>query len=87
MAEMTIRLTVNPDTGKKDITIKLSSDSDSLPHEHEIMHKQLVDQLIEGGVLTAAEAGKLIVEREEDASIPATPVSQAQPAEGQSHKN
>ena len=34
MAEMTIRLRVNPETGKKDIIINLRSDEDALPHEH-----------------------------------------------------
>ena len=41
MAEMTIRLRVNPGTGKKDIVISLRSDEDALPHEHEQQHRQL----------------------------------------------
>ena len=68
MAEMTIQLKCDPVTGKKDIIVSLRSDEDSLPHEHEQRHRELVDQLIEGGVLTAAEVGKVIVEREEPES-------------------
>ena len=78
MAEMTIQLRINPETGKKDIIVSLSSDEDSLPHEHEQQHRQLVDKLIEGGLLSAAEAGELIVEREEEQQQ-ATPLGQEQP--------
>ena len=75
MPEMTIQLRINPETGKKDIIVSLSGESDSLPHEHERQHKQLVDQLIEGGMLNATEVGKVVVEREEENSVPTDPVS------------
>ena len=78
MAEMTIQLRINPETGKKDIIVSLSSDEDALPHEHEQQHRQLVDKLVEGGLLSAAEAGDVIVEREEQQQQ-AAPVSQEQP--------
>src|SRR5262249_18771565 len=70
MAEMTIRLRINPLTGKKDIHIALRSDEDALPHEHEQQHKALVDRLIEGGVLNAAEVGKIVLERDEEVTEP-----------------
>lgn len=66
MAEMTIRLQTDPVTGKKDIIVSLKSDEDSMPHEHEQQHRQLVEKLIEGGALSAAEAGRVIVQREEE---------------------
>jgi hypothetical protein len=66
MAEMTIRLQVDPVTGKRDILVKLHSDADSLPQEHEQQHRDLVNKLIHGGVLKANEVGKIIVEREEE---------------------
>ena len=75
MAEMTIRLRVNPETGKKDIVIGLRSDEDSLPHEHEQQHRQLVDKLIEGGLLSSTEVGDVIVEREEETATPNAPIS------------
>ncbi|MDP6447790.1 MAG: hypothetical protein QGG36_18265 [Pirellulaceae bacterium] len=68
---MTIRLRIDPVTGKKDIVITLSSDADSLPHEHEQQHRELVDKVIEGGLVAAAEIGKVIVEREEEESTAA----------------
>ena len=75
MAEMTIRLRCDPETGKKDIVITLRSDEDALPHEHEQMHRALVDKLINGGILKAGEEGNLIIEREEETAV-------AEPASG-----
>ena len=72
MAEMTIRLRCDPATGKKDIVIKLRSDEDALPHEHEEQHRALVDKLLERGILKAGEVGNVVVEREEE-KAPAAP--------------
>ncbi|MDA9857440.1 hypothetical protein N9D23_04915 [Rubripirellula sp.] len=72
MAEMTIRLRVNPLTGKKDIVVDLRSDDDALPQEHEQQHRQLVDKLIAGGVVGENEIGKLVIERESLASTQAS---------------
>ena len=75
MAEMTIRLRCDPETGKRDIIVALESDADALPHEHEALHRRLVEKLVGGGLLQAEEAGKLIVEREEKkGEAAATPV-------------
>ncbi len=76
MAEMTIRLQIDPATGKKDIIVSLRSDEDALPQEHEQQHRELVDKLIEGGVVKAGEVGKIVVEREEESAI-------AQPTESE----
>jgi FtsH ternary system domain X3-analog len=75
MAEMTIQLKIDPATGKKDIIIALRSDADALPHEHEQQHQRLVEKLIEGGLLKAAEVGKIVVEREAEEGEPAAPVN------------
>jgi len=61
---MTIRLSVDQATGKKNIIISYTSDSDALPIEHEEEHRQLVDKLIEGGALKASEVGTIVIERE-----------------------
>jgi FtsH ternary system domain X3-analog len=74
MAEMTIRLQVDPVTGKKNIIVSLRSDDDALPHEHERQHGALVEKLIEGGVIKAGELGQIIVEREETEQAPAGPL-------------
>jgi hypothetical protein len=80
MAEMTIRLRFDPATGKKDIIVSLRSDDDALPYEHEQQHAALVDKLIQGGLLKATEAGKVVIEREEEqeAGAPAASASQAE---------
>lgn len=78
MAEMTIRLSTDPTTGKKNIIVSLSSDEDMMPHEHEDQHRNLVEKLIEGGVISASELGKVIVEREEEAKTSEAPPAQEQ---------
>ncbi len=82
MPEMTIRLRRDPETGKQNIIVKLRSDEDALPHEHEQMHRALVDKLINGGILKAGEEGNLVIEREEETAAPeptaATPEQQRQ---------
>ncbi|MFT5525672.1 MAG: hypothetical protein ACI9HK_003642 [Pirellulaceae bacterium] len=84
MAEMTIRLRIDPETGKKDIIVSLRSDEDLLPHEHEQQHKQLVEKLIEGGLIGAGEVGNLIVEREEEENISSIPITSGEQEERQS---
>jgi len=66
MAEMTIRLIPDPATGKKNIVVALHSDEDALPHEHEQMHRALVEKLVNAGLLKAEEVGQIVVEREEE---------------------
>jgi hypothetical protein len=75
MAEMTIRLRCDPATGKKDIIISLRSDEDALPHEHEQQHRALVEKLIGKGLVSAAELGQVVVEREEEEKAPAAETS------------
>jgi hypothetical protein len=77
MAEMTISLRCDPATGKKNIVVTLRSDEDTLPQEHEQLHRRIVDQLIHGGIVQATEVGRLIVEREEKEAQPAAPTDTA----------
>jgi FtsH ternary system domain X3-analog len=82
MAEMTIQLRCDPETGKRDIIVQLGSDADSTPQEHEQLHRELVDRLVNGGILKAGEAGKLIVEREPEKGASADlPVGEPIPPE------
>lgn len=87
MAELTILLRRDPHTGKQNIIIKLDSDPDALPMEHEQMHRALVEKLIGKG-LRPEDLGELIVEREEE-KAPETPVQQSpepqRAKQGQSH--
>ena len=58
----TLKLSVDPTTGKRTITINYTSDADALPHEHEEAHKEVVDRLFEGGI--AKPGDTILVERE-----------------------
>jgi len=82
MAEMTIRLEIDPQSGKKNVVISYRSDEDALPLEHEEDHRRLVDRLIEGGALSAADLGQIVIEREREsgnqAELPAQQAEQQQ---------
>ena len=82
MASVTIRLIVDPDTGKKNVVISYESEEDALPIEHEDAHRDVVDKLIEGGAIKAGELGKIIVEREEEGAAVELPQDGDQQQEG-----
>ena len=81
MAELTIRLRRDPESGKQDIVITLRSDEDALPHEHEQMHKEMVEKIIGKG-----NVGKVIVQREpgkEPTSVIGEPPPEERKAQGE----
>ena len=47
----------DPETGKHDIIIDMKSDEDALPHEHEQMHRELVEK-----VIGKDNVGKVVIE-------------------------
>lgn len=77
MAVMQIILKRNPATGKQNIWVKLESDPDALPIEHEQLHRKLVEKLIGAG-LDPDDLGEMIVEREPTAEPgePAKPTAE-----------
>jgi hypothetical protein len=87
MAEMIIMLRRDPNTGKQNIIVKLDSDPDALPIEHEQMHRALVEKLIGKGI-KPEDMGELIVEREAEkepaapAGAPTEPQKQKAGAQG-----
>ncbi|MEW5741949.1 MAG: hypothetical protein AB1938_23745 [Myxococcota bacterium] len=64
MATLTLRLEIDPVTRKKNVLVKLDSDSDALPMEHEEQHKKLVEALLAGGHVKPEELGTITIERE-----------------------
>jgi hypothetical protein len=87
MASMTIRLQVDPVTKKRSVIIKLDSDADALPQEHEEQHRALVDALIKNGTLKAEDLGHIHIEREgqgaaQKPSTESTPEGQKVPQKG-----
>lgn len=83
MAEMIIMLRRDPNTGKQNIIIKLDSDPDALPIEHEQMHKALAEKLIGKKI---EDFGEIIVERESEAQ-PVAPTQQPNEPERQKQTN
>lgn len=85
MAEMIIMLRRDPNTGKQNIIIKLDSEPDSLPHEHEQMHRALAEKVL-GRKLQ--DDDQIIVEREsekqpsEPTTTPNEPQKQKQGKQG-----
>ena len=78
MAELNIRLQIDPETGKKNLIIEYESDSDMLPMEHEEEHRRLINELVEGGMVKAEELGKVIVKRESAEAVAEAPGEQEQ---------
>ncbi len=81
MAQMTILLRRDPASGKQNIIVKLDSDPDALPIEHEQLHKTLVEQLV-GNLIAKEDLGEIVIEREPVAQ-PAPPTGTPAPAEPQ----
>ena len=79
MADLTLRLRVDPKTGKREIVIDYTSDSDALPMEHEEEHRRLAGQVVDGGLANA----KISVSRAGDSAPadaqPAAPDAKAAP--------
>jgi len=63
MASVLIVLRRDPATGKQNIVVKLESDADALPVEHEQMHKAIVEKLIGNG-MKVEDLGEIVIERE-----------------------
>ena len=74
MADLTLRLRVDPKTGRREIVIDYSSDSDALPFEHEEEHRQLAEKVVNGGLKNNP---KVEVSREEEAAATEAPASEA----------
>ena len=61
MGELTLKLVIDPVTGKRTVVADYHSDADALPHEHEDEHRRLVGDLLEGAPLDGG--GGLLVDR------------------------
>jgi hypothetical protein len=67
MADLILRLRVDPATGKRELVIDYTSDADALPIEHEDAHRQLADRVVDGGL----RSGKVEVTRAPEAPVDA----------------
>ena len=50
MAEITVKMRYDTETGKKEIWIDYESDRDALPFEHEAKHRDIVHKVLGKGV-------------------------------------
>jgi hypothetical protein len=66
LPNITLRLEIEPGTGRRTVVISYESDSDALPMEHEEEHRALVGKLMEGGLVKAGD--RIRVERETSAA-------------------
>ena len=80
MPSATIRLSVDPVTGKRTITVAYTSDVEALPHEHEDAHRDVVEKLIEGGIAKPGDA--IVVEREGSGKAAETPETEGSSERG-----
>lgn len=55
MGEITLKLTRDPNTGRRELIIHYESEDDALPHEHERDHRQVVEELLGRSVDDLAE--------------------------------
>lgn len=69
MADLVLRLRVDPVTGRREVVVDYHSDSDALPIEHEDEHRRLAAKVVEGGLTGAG----IEVSREEEAPATAGP--------------
>ena len=56
MAELLIRVVIDPETGERRVVIDYASDADALPMEHEEEHRRLARALVSGAGLERAPA-------------------------------
>jgi hypothetical protein len=73
MADLTLRLRVDPVTGRREIVIDYTSDSDALPMEHEEQHRQLAEKVVDGGFKNK----KVEVSREQEGAATEAPAAEA----------
>ncbi len=86
MAEITIRLIYNLQSGKKDIFVDYESESDALPIEHEHGHRQILAELLGKGILTQEEAGEVVVRRVEPGGAAPSSTEEVTPPQQQAQQ-
>jgi hypothetical protein len=83
MAELEIRLSTDPRSGRKVVTISYQSEEDALPMEHEEAHRLWVEKVLGAAGIAARDVGQVIVER--GAAPIAISLSEDEPGEAEGH--
>ncbi|MCE2804773.1 MAG: hypothetical protein LW700_06115 [Gemmataceae bacterium] len=63
MAEMVLKLSRDPASGKPVVVVELHSDADSLPFEHEETHRKVIETLVGKGLISQGEDPTLVITR------------------------
>lgn len=71
MAEVTLTLRFNRDTGQREIIVGYEGDADALPHEHERDHRALVASLL--GASLDDETAVIVRRVRKDGTVIETP--------------
>jgi len=72
MADLTLRIRVDPVTGRRELVIDYTSDSDALPMEHEEEHRRLADKVVDGGLRNSKVAVSRPTEEAPSAAAPSS---------------
>jgi len=75
MADLILRLRVDPATGKRELVIDYTSEADALPIEHEDAHRALANKIVDGGLAS----GKVEVTREAAPPVDEAPAAETAP--------
>ncbi len=70
MAQLSIRLVRDPETGQMQVRVGLVSDVDDTPQEHERRHRRLLSELLPGLPAESCQDSPVHVERERPAREP-----------------
>ncbi len=81
-SELTLRLRVDPVTGRREVVVDYTSDADALPIEHEDEHRRLAGKVIEGGLGN----NKVEVSRGTEAPATEQPAGEQPTSEGVTNK-
>ncbi|HEU0030190.1 MAG TPA: hypothetical protein VFQ53_06150 [Kofleriaceae bacterium] len=77
-SELTLRLRVDPVTGRREVVVDYASDADALPIEHEDEHRRLAGKVVEGGL----NSGKVEVTRAQEEPAAQQPAGEQPVADG-----
>jgi hypothetical protein len=80
MAEMVLKLSRDPSSGRPVVVVELHSDADSLPFEHEESHRKIIENLIGRGLIGQGEDPELIISRADKKGNPLPPEGETTPA-------
>lgn len=68
MGDIVIRLRGNVASGAREVVVEYDSDADLTTLEHEQRHREIVERLVAGGVITREEAPAIVFQERSDSA-------------------